>query len=278
MPKDDRYYTFLFTRSSKSHIYIRRIEFSKRKLQAFTYSLIAVLGLSSAAILQYAPFYSVPVYAQMLDENERYKKELEEMKQKAVAQQSEPEKDFTGQLVRPGDGKGGPGPSFQLSQYSDDKEAIILEQLLSIEKKPDWRTYSPSTWPHFGKINNEYGFRRNPFGGRTYEFHPGLDIDGEQGDIVLAPGAGTVVKAGRQGGYGNMIEIDHGNGITSRYGHLSRIDIQIGDKITRGQQLGAVGTTGRSTGPHLHFEVRYNDEALNPRRFLPPEPTEFAQK
>ncbi len=279
MPKDDRYYSFLFTRSSKSHISIRRIEFSKRTFQAVAYSLLAVLGLGSAAVLRYAtPFISPPVYAQLIDENERYKKELEDLKQRSAAPAVEPEQDFTDRLVRPGDGKGGPASPFQLSQQSDDKEAVILEQLSAIEKSAGWGVYAPSTWPHFGKINNEYGFRRNPFGGRTYEFHPGLDIDGEQGDIVLSPGAGTVIKAGRQGGYGNMIEIDHGNGITTRYGHLSRIDIQIGDKISRGQQLGAVGSTGRSTGPHLHFEVRYNDEALNPRRFLPPEPTEFAQK
>jgi murein DD-endopeptidase MepM/ murein hydrolase activator NlpD len=277
MPKDDRYYTFLFTRSSKSHIYIRRIEFSKRKLQTFAFSLLIVLGLTSAAVLQYAnPVYLSRVNAQLVAENERNRQELARLQQQA-GQPAEPRQDFTDRLVRPGDGKGGP-ESSESGRQSDDKETAILEQLALIEKTPEWSVYSPSVWPHFGKINNEYGFRRNPFGGRKYEFHPGLDIDGEQGDIVLAPGAGTVIKAGRTGGYGNMIEIDHGNGITTRYGHLSRIDVQVGDKITRGQQLGAIGTTGRSTGPHLHFEVRFNDEALNPRRFLPPEPTEFAQQ
>ncbi len=277
MPKDDRYYTFLFTRSSKSHISIRRVEFSKRKLQTFACSLLVALGLTSAAILQYGdPFYMSRVNARLLAENERNKQELARLQQQA-GQFAEPPQDFTDRLVRPGDGKGGPESSGS-GRQSDDKEGSILEQLSLIEKNPEWSTYSPSVWPHFGKINNEYGFRRNPFGGRRYEFHPGLDIDGEQGDTVLAPGGGLVIKAGRQGGYGNMIEIDHGNGIITRYGHLSRIDVQIGDRVTRGQELGAVGTTGRSTGPHLHFEVRFNDEALNPRRFLPPEPMEFAQK
>jgi murein DD-endopeptidase MepM/ murein hydrolase activator NlpD len=200
--------------------------------------------------------------------------EVSQPEEKIVAKKEVP-KDFSNQLVRPGDGKGGPATPFDISQQSGDKEAAIMENLQQIEQGPDWGTYSPSVWPHVGKINNEYGFRRNPFGGRKYEFHAGLDIGGEQGDEVLAPGAGTVIKAGREGGYGNMIEIDHGNGITSRYGHLSRIDVAIGDTITRGQLLGAVGTTGRSTGPHLHFEVRYNDEALNPRRFLPQEETEI---
>jgi len=279
MPKDDRYYSFLFTRSSRSHIYIRRVEFSKRKLQTFAFSLLIVLGLTSAAVLQYAnPVYLSRVNAQLMAENERNRQELARLQQHQNVQTIEPREDFAGRLVRPGDGKGGPESSYEFGQQSDDKEATILEQLSVIEKNPEWSIYSPSVWPHFGKINNEYGFRRNPFGGRRYEFHPGLDIDGEQGDTVLAPGAGVVIKAGRQGGYGNMIEIDHGNGITTRYGHLSRVDVEMGDKITRGQQLGAIGTTGRSTGPHLHFEVRFNDEALNPRRFLPPEPVEFAQK
>ncbi|HEV7645600.1 MAG TPA: M23 family metallopeptidase [Pyrinomonadaceae bacterium] len=281
MPKDDRYYTFTFTRSSRSHISIRRIEFSKRNFQIFACSLLVVLGVSSATLFRYADsIYLTRVNAQLAAENERNKQELAMLHQQvekpaavAVTQQ-----DFTDRLVRPGDGKGGPESAFDLSQQSEDKEAGIIEQLAVIEKNPEWAIYSPSAWPHLGKINNEFGFRRNPFGGRRYEFHPGMDIDGEQGEIAYAAGGGTVIKAGRQGGYGNMIEVDHGNGITSRYGHLSRIDVAIGDKISRGDQLGAIGTTGRSTGPHLHFEVRFNDEALNPRRFLPVEPKEFARK
>jgi murein DD-endopeptidase MepM/ murein hydrolase activator NlpD len=277
MPKDDRYYTFIFTRSSKSRIYIRRIEFSKRKLQVFACSLLVVLGIGSATLVRYADsVYLTRVNAELLAENERNKQELAalhfQQSEKPVAPVSATKPDFTNQLIRPGDGKGGPESTLDVSQNFEDKETAILDQLTTIENNPGWAAYSPSAWPHVGKINNEFGFRRNPFGGRKYEFHPGMDIDGEQGEIAYAAGAGTIIKAGRTGGYGNMIEIDHGNGITSRYGHLSRIDVQVGDKINRGDQLGAIGTTGRSTGPHLHFEVRYNDEALNPRRFLPAEP------
>ena len=130
-------------------------------------------------------------------------------------------------------------------------------------------------WAHLGKINNEFGFRRNPFGGRAYEFHAGLDIDGEKGDTVVAPANGIVTKSGVQGGYGNMIEIDHGNGLMTRYGHLSKIDVQVGDQINRGQIIGYIGSTGRSTGPHLHYELRVGDKPINPRRFLPPEPSEI---
>ncbi|MBO0201145.1 M23 family metallopeptidase, partial [Vibrio alginolyticus] len=82
------------------------------------------------------------------------------------------------------------------------------------------------------------------------------------------PGAGRVIEAGWKGGYGNMIEIDHGNGVTTRYGHLSKIEVEVGDIVTRGQIMGLVGSTGRSTGPHLHYELRINDRPINPRVLL----------
>jgi murein DD-endopeptidase MepM/ murein hydrolase activator NlpD len=104
-----------------------------------------------------------------------------------------------------------------------------------------------------------------------------MDIDGERGDLVVAPANGTVIKAGYSGGYGNMVEIDHGNGLTSRYGHLSKVETEVGEKITRGQLLGQVGSTGRSTGPHLHYELRLNDKSINPRHFLPTEPTDLTK-
>ena len=94
---------------------------------------------------------------------------------------------------------------------------------------------------------------------------------------IVAPANGTVIKAGWTGGYGNMIEIDHGNGLTTRYGHLSKINVEIGDSITRGQLIALIGSTGRSTGPHLHFELRLNDKAINPRFLLPPEPTDLTK-
>lgn len=152
-----------------------------------------------------------------------------------------------------------------------------LETQIETIIKTSSPAFLPTLWAHFGKINNEFGYRRNPFGGGSYEFHPGLDIDGEMGDTVIAPANGIVVKAERMGGYGNMIEIDHGNGLTTRYGHLSRIEAAVGSAVQRGQLIGLVGSTGRSTGAHLHFEVRLNDKPINPRRFLSTATTEIAQ-
>jgi murein DD-endopeptidase MepM/ murein hydrolase activator NlpD len=171
---------------------------------------------------------------------------------------------------------GGPDSDLQLTDNDvDNAESSDVElRLRAIQASANPESL-PTMWAHLGKINNEFGFRRNPFGGRSYEFHAGMDIDGERGDQVSAPGGGVVIKAGWQGGYGNMIEIDHGNGITTRYGHLSRIDVEIGETVTRGMLIGFIGTTGRSTGPHLHYELRLNDKSINPRFFLPPEPLDI---
>jgi murein DD-endopeptidase MepM/ murein hydrolase activator NlpD len=171
--------------------------------------------------------------------------------------------------------------SFDSGGPVDTNDTTIDEPEVESELKQIETTSNPdnipNVWAHLGKINNEFGFRRNPFGGRTYEFHPGMDIDGERGDLINATAAGTISKAGWQGGYGNMVEIDHGNGLITRYGHMSKLNVEVGDSVTRGQLIGFIGSTGRSTGPHLHYELRLNDHPINPRRFLPPEPTDIAK-
>jgi murein DD-endopeptidase MepM/ murein hydrolase activator NlpD len=99
-------------------------------------------------------------------------------------------------------------------------------------------------------------------------FHAGLDFGEPRGTTVLSAGTGEVSFVGQRSGYGNTVEIDHGNGIVSRYGHLSAFLVKEGQKVTTGTPVAKVGSTGRSTGPHLHFEVRRNDQAVNPLGFL----------
>ncbi|WEF53117.1 M23 family metallopeptidase [[Pseudomonas] carboxydohydrogena] len=98
--------------------------------------------------------------------------------------------------------------------------------------------------------------------------HTGLDFRASTGDPVRATADGKVTSAGWSGGYGRMVEIDHGNGLATRYGHLSQIDVKVGDVVKIGEVVGEVGSTGRSTGPHLHYETRINGEAVDPQRFL----------
>jgi murein DD-endopeptidase MepM/ murein hydrolase activator NlpD len=127
----------------------------------------------------------------------------------------------------------------------------------------------PVRRPVTGEIDASSGFgmRIDPFL-KSPAMHTGLDMRGEPGDPVRATANGTVTFAGWQGGYGKMVEIDHGNGVSTRYGHLSGIDTEVGHTVKTGQIIGKVGTTGRSTGPHLHYETRIDGEAVDPQRFL----------
>jgi len=117
------------------------------------------------------------------------------------------------------------------------------------------------------RISSNYGTRNDPFLKRK-AFHSGMDFPATRGTKVLSAGAGTVVFAGKKSGYGNVVEIRHGNGLTTRYAHLSAYNVSKGQVVSAGTQIAKVGSTGRSTGPHLHFEVRRSDGPVNPSRFL----------
>lgn len=116
-------------------------------------------------------------------------------------------------------------------------------------------------------ISSSYGFRRDPFTGRG-AMHSGLDFKGAMGAPIYAAARGTVTFVGRKAGYGNVVEISHGNGMMTRYAHMSRFATRVGASVGAGAIIGAIGSTGRSTGPHLHFEVRLHDRAIDPRPFL----------
>jgi murein DD-endopeptidase MepM/ murein hydrolase activator NlpD len=117
------------------------------------------------------------------------------------------------------------------------------------------------------EVMSGFGERIDPFLSRP-AMHTGMDLRADVGDPVLATASGTVTVAGWSGGYGKMVEIDHGNGFTTRYGHLSEIEVKVGQPIKLGQSVGRVGVSGRSTGPHLHYETRIDGEAVDPQKFL----------
>lgn len=128
----------------------------------------------------------------------------------------------------------------------------------------------PLTTPVWGSAferTSGFGARIDPFTGH-YSFHPGVDFAGPWGSLIAATAPGTVVFAGGRGGYGNMVEIDHGFGIHTRYGHMSSILVQVGTKVAKGAPIGRLGSTGRSTGPHVHYEVWYDDVVKNPSTFI----------
>jgi murein DD-endopeptidase MepM/ murein hydrolase activator NlpD len=127
----------------------------------------------------------------------------------------------------------------------------------------------PYRKPVIGEVEftSGFGVRSDPFLGRP-AMHTGLDFRAAMGDPVRATANGRVVSSGWAGGYGRLVEIDHGNGLSTRYGHLSEINVKVGDLIKIGQVIGAVGSTGRSTGPHLHYETRIDGDAVDPQKFL----------
>lgn len=127
----------------------------------------------------------------------------------------------------------------------------------------------PDMWPILGPITSGFGEREDPIiGGGEGEFHKGVDIGSPDGTPVHAPAAGRVIKAGPGTGYGREIEIDHGNGIVTVYGHLSGYNVTVGEMVVKGQVIGFVGHSGRATGSHLHYEVEVRGTSVNPHRYL----------
>lgn len=165
------------------------------------------------------------------------------------------------------------GPFIPASGFDENSLAesanTVLEALDRFQQARDGLNAAPihNPLPSRYRISSGFGNRRDPFGGAS-AFHSGIDFAAPSGTSVLAAGDGQVSFAGPRNGYGNLVEINHGGGIVSRYAHLSAILVRVGQQISTGDLIAKVGSTGRSTGPHLHFEVRRNDSAQNPSRYL----------
>jgi murein DD-endopeptidase MepM/ murein hydrolase activator NlpD len=136
-----------------------------------------------------------------------------------------------------------------------------------VQRRQALAAATPSIWPVSGWLTSRYGNRRDPFTGGA-DFHPGLDLSADYGQPVRATADGTIVVAERSGSYGNLVEIDHGYGIVTRYGHLSGFKATVGQQVHRGDIVGLVGSTGRSTSAHLHYEILLNGKLTDPLRLL----------
>jgi len=153
----------------------------------------------------------------------------------------------------------------------------MLEPAFGVSDTADWGSAMdmPTLWPIDGPITSSFGERQDPFNGEG-AFHEGIDIAGYIGEPVRAPADGTVLMAGPASGYGQEILLDHGHGIHTIYGHLSAFAVTAGQDVRRGDIIGYVGDEGRSTGPHLHYEVRLHDTPVNPHRYLRETMRQFA--
>lgn len=155
----------------------------------------------------------------------------------------------------------------RLNMEAKEQEKSLHELHASIQDRESLLAATPSLWPVRGYISSSFGDRESPFDSSN-EFHEGIDISAPSGSTVAAAAEGVVTFAARNNDLGNAVTIDHGYGIVSRYGHLSEISVRNGQKVMAGQRIGSVGSTGRSTGPHLHYEVAVNGYKVNPIKYL----------
>ena len=278
MARDDRFYAFIIAHTTRSTSGIRRFRVQKKSLRLLAFLVITFLGCSVYGfygLTQQAAHLRTEAENQRLRaENDRQRRELNELSSRVEAVEDTSRKlaEKSGVVndapVLPGTG----GPALPLDADSlaalEGKMNLLERNIKAYENVLRERGYTPSIWPVVGKLESGFGGRRNPFGGSSYEFHSGQDIDAQTGDPVVAGASGKVTFTGWQNGYGQLIVIDHGGGLTTRYGHLSHIDITQGQTVERGQFIGRVGSTGRSTGPHLHYEIRINDEPVDPLQYL----------
>ena len=283
MNEDKRFYTFVFAPTAKSQL---------RKFNVHHNVLFAILGFALVGLITvtygaYRLAQHAVVVAQLnllKHENRQLREENQEVNSKkeillsrlTALDSTQRKLAETSGISRQADfnkniGQGGPDGETNLSDIERATAALEAElrQIKDVFDKNQVKLSStPNGWPVRGYITDGFGMRRNPFGGSAIEMHSGLDIATNHGTAIEATADGIVIFAGVYGGYGNVVVIDHGYGITTRFGHMSRIDVTVGQHVTRGKMIGAVGSTGRSTAPHCHYEVRLHDRPVNPLNYL----------
>jgi murein DD-endopeptidase MepM/ murein hydrolase activator NlpD len=212
-----------------------------------------------------------------LDRVERFDAKL----RTAVTQLQDPDRKLAvGPVAAPtADGSAGPKPAAKhdvarlpgaletLAGAAMKQESSLRELQEYFEDQRSLLASTPSLWPTRGWVTSDFGTRLDPYTAERMA-HRGMDIATPHGQPVLSPSDGTVVFTGVENGYGKVLVVDHGYGVKTRYGHLSEIFVKAGDRVKRGGKIAAVGNTGRSTGPHLHYEVRVNGIPENPRKFI----------
>jgi len=287
--RDDRFFAVTVANASGPRSSIRRFTLQKRWIKYITiFSLFfcLILGLGFYGLFQQANHLRIERdNSKLREENLKLQQQQQELNKRleAIEKQSETLEEMSGLNIpdtTPGSalvsnkGNGAGGPSFPISSM-EAADALVARttemelKLKALEVNLKEQVKIPSVWPvKGGLLNDNFGGRRSPTGG-GYEFHAGQDIKVDIGTPIMTAAAGTVTTASYQSGYGYMVEIDHGNGLMTRYGHLSKIIVQVGQTVKRGELIAESGNSGRSTGPHLHYEVRINNEPVNPALYLP---------
>jgi murein DD-endopeptidase MepM/ murein hydrolase activator NlpD len=155
----------------------------------------------------------------------------------------------------------------KLSTLFPEQRASLEALVAGLEDRREQLAATPSIWPTNGYVTSGYGFRTSPFTGRK-QFHAGIDIAADYGTRIISPASGRVVFAGRRGAFGRVVEIDHGFGVRTIFGHTDDIYVRVGQRVERGTKIASVGSTGRSTGPHLHYQLKAQGKTVNPADYI----------
>jgi murein DD-endopeptidase MepM/ murein hydrolase activator NlpD len=291
----NRFYTFILVPHAEAKF--RKVHFSKRSAILAASLLGLMVVIAGVLTFHYLQFYGEMrelrrlrmINAELRRQNLDYEVSVEHLNNRITSLQ-----DFVKKLsvmagldtelpTEPGGGMGGfrdEDPASPPSAYAQVRDSIqqMAGDLTALEEKGRVleRFYeenslmlasTPSIWPVRGYLSSSYGRRRDPFTGER-EFHHGIDVSTPVGRPVVAPADGVVLYASKRGSYGNVIVLDHKFGVMTRYAHLSRFKVRAGRRVKRGDVVGYVGNTGRSNGPHLHYEVWVSDRPTHPLNYI----------
>jgi murein DD-endopeptidase MepM/ murein hydrolase activator NlpD len=282
MAQDREFYAFIVAPSATSKL--RKVRISYRLIYGtlaavsliILVTLVGVVRLSQHAALEYELASIQSENEQLQRENDAFRANYDRLKGRITYVE-----DMSESLAREvkgvgvegdGVGQGGPERPDNIAIPDFDRRTEELErelrELADMYRDERLRLATvPSGWPVDGYLTDDFGVRRNPFGGGGTEGHEGQDIAAPWGSTVRSTADGLVVYAAARNGYGNVVVVYHGNGLQTRYGHLAQIGVEAGQRVRRGEEIGRVGSTGRSTGPHCHYEVRENSVPVDPRRY-----------
>jgi murein DD-endopeptidase MepM/ murein hydrolase activator NlpD len=279
MANDNRVYTFLISPSRTSKV--RQLSIDRNLLRGAAIGFLVCLALvfyGAVRVLQHEALNLR--YLAVKSENESLKQanDAYENSYARLRGQISYVEDMSKELARKAKmehspeidelvGIGGPETVVALDKAADHLEREVRH--INDRLRTDILRLAsiPRGLPVSGYVTDGFGMRRNPFNGEGGEVHEGLDIAADFGTPVTATADGLVIYASPHAGYGNLVIVYHSNGITTRYAHLSRITVEAGQRVSRNDQVGNAGSTGRSTGPHVHYEIRENDQSVDPLRY-----------
>ena len=279
MANDNRVYTFLISPSRTSKV--RQLSIHRDLIRASAVALIAFLALVVYGTIRLGQHEALNFkYLAVKSENESLKQtnDAYENSYARLRGQISYVEDMSKELARKARmehspeidelvGIGGPETVVALDKAADHLEREVRHINDRLRSDILRLASIPRGLPVNGYVTDGFGMRRNPFNGEGREVHEGLDIAVDFGTPVTATADGLVIYAAPHAGYGNLVIVYHSNGITTRYAHLSRISVEAGQRVKRSDQVGNAGSTGRSTGPHVHYEIRENDLSVDPLRY-----------